>query len=112
MCCQACCSQTLSRGEVSLLDALAGAALQRCPQVLRNVAVADRDALAEAADVWEEVRRIEEDLGQNGRVLLRPSGTEPLVRVMVEAPTQIEAESAAQRIVNALQVALGPPASH
>jgi phosphoglucosamine mutase len=94
------------------LDALAGAALLRLPQVLRNVAVADRDRLAEAADVWEEVRRVEEDLGQNGRVLLRPSGTEPLVRVMVEAPTQAEAESAAERIVNALQAALGPPVPH
>jgi phosphoglucosamine mutase len=94
------------------LDALAGAALQRLPQVLRNVAVADRDHLAQAADVWEEVRRVEDELGQNGRVLLRPSGTEPLVRVMVEAPTQTEAESAVERIVNALQAALGPPVSH
>ncbi len=93
------------------LDALAGAALQRSPQVLRNVAVADRDRLAAAADVWEEVRRLEQDLGNNGRVLLRPSGTEPVVRVMVEAPTQSEAEAAAERIVSALQAALGSPAS-
>jgi phosphoglucosamine mutase len=46
-------------------------------------------------------------LGEHGRVLLRPSGTEPLVRVMVEAPTQQEAEGAVERIVLALRSALG-----
>ena len=77
--------------------------------MLRNVAVADRDGLAGAEAVWEEVRMIEASLGDRGRVLLRPSGTEPLVRVMVEAPTESEAEAAAERIVGALQAALGRP---
>ena len=60
--------------------------------------------------VWEEVNRTERLLGNRGRVLLRPSGTEPLVRVMVEAPTQEEAEAAAERLVGALHAALGEPA--
>jgi phosphoglucosamine mutase len=96
----------VSRSNDNLAD-MAGAALQRWPQVLRNVAVADRDGLAGAAAVWEEVRRTESGLGEHGRVLLRPSGTEPLVRVMVEAPTEDAAEAAAARIVSALHAALG-----
>jgi phosphoglucosamine mutase len=96
----------VARSNTNLAD-MAAAALRRWPQVLRNVAVADRDGLAEAAAVWEEVQEAERGLGQHGRVLLRPSGTEPLVRVMVEAPTQEAAEAAAERIVSALHTALG-----
>jgi phosphoglucosamine mutase len=96
----------VSRSGTKLAD-MATAALRRWPQVLRNVAVADRDGLAQAAAVWAEVREAERSLGQQGRVLLRPSGTEPLVRVMVEAPTQAAAEAAAERIVSALHNALG-----
>jgi phosphoglucosamine mutase len=91
------------------LGELADAALERFPQVLHNVAVADRNGLAGADAVWQEVRKLEELLGGRGRILLRPSGTEPLVRVMVEAPTEDEAESVAKQIVDALQVALGSP---
>lgn len=91
------------------LDRQAAAALRRLPQVLRNVTVADRDGLPAAASVWEEVTRTERLLGPRGRVLLRPSGTEPLVRVMVEAPTQEEAEEVAERLVGALHAALGGP---
>ena len=92
------------------LGPLAASSMQRLPQVLRNVIVADRHGLAEAKTVWEEVRRTEAVLGQRGRVLLRPSGTEPLVRVMVEAPTEDEAEAAVDRLVSALQLALGKQA--
>jgi phosphoglucosamine mutase len=91
------------------LEDMAAGALQRCPQVLRNVAVADRDGLDEAEAVWEEVRKVEAELGGGGRVLLRPSGTEPLVRVMVEAPSQVVAEAAVERIVAALHATLGSP---
>jgi phosphoglucosamine mutase len=91
------------------LEDMAAGALQRCPQVLRNVAVADRDGLDGAEAVWGEVRKVEAELGGGGRVLLRPSGTEPLVRVMVEAPSQIVAEAAVERIVAALHATLGGP---
>jgi phosphoglucosamine mutase len=66
------------------------------PQVLVNVA-APRDR-ATAQDVLAEVAAQEAALKGTGRVLLRPSGTEPLVRVMVEAPTQVEAERVAKRL--------------
>ena len=96
----------VTRNNTNLAD-MAAAALRRFPQVLRNVAVANRDGLAEAAAVWAEVQAAERSLGQQGRVLLRPSGTEPLVRVMVEAPTQEAADAAAERIVSVLHTALG-----
>jgi len=73
----------------------------RLPQVLRNVPLprAGADVLDAVAD---DVAAVEAQLGATGRVLLRPSGTEPLVRVMVEAPTQAEAEDAADRLVRAV----------
>ncbi len=79
---------------------LAGASpMQKLPQTLVNVEVADREAIAGAAVVWEAVEREEEALEGCGRVLLRPSGTEPLVRVMVEAPTAEEADTVCERLV-------------
>jgi phosphoglucosamine mutase len=74
-------------------------AMQKLPQVLVNVEVADREAIAGAKPVWEAVEREEEELQGRGRVLLRPSGTEPLVRVMVEAPTAEEADAVCERLV-------------
>jgi phosphoglucosamine mutase len=71
-------------------------AVQLLPQVLVNVR-ADR-ARAEAADVRDAVAAEEAVLAGGGRVLLRPSGTEPLVRVMVEAPTQEQAGDVARRL--------------
>jgi phosphoglucosamine mutase len=97
------------------LAALAGEVMDRLPQVLRNVVVPDRDALARAEPVWAEVRAVEAELGDHGRVLLRQSGTEPLVRVMVEAPTEQLADAAAARLVAAVTASLGVPgdeASH
>ena len=85
-------------------------AMTRLPQVLRNVRVADRDGLDGADGFWHEVRAVEADLGHGGRVLVRPSGTEPVVRVMVEAPTAEEAEAATDRLCGALAAALGTPA--
>jgi phosphoglucosamine mutase len=92
------------------LAALAAGVMERLPQILRNVPVGDRDALATAAPVWDEVRAVEAELGDHGRVLLRPSGTEKLVRVMVEAPTPAAAEAAADRLAAAVTAALGDPA--
>ncbi len=89
------------------LATLAAGVMRRLPQVLRNVSIADRDALSEAEPVWAEVRAVEAELGGQGRVLIRPSGTEPLVRVMVEAPTQPVAEQAADRLVAVVAATLG-----
>lgn len=84
------------------LSALAAAAMTRFPQVLRNVAVGSpRRDVAEllAADIARE----EDLLGARGRVLLRPSGTEPLIRVMVEADSLETAEAVAGRLVTAVE---------
>src|SRR5690606_37295654 len=64
------------------------AVVQKLPQILINVPVTDRLAVAESTEVAEAVNAVAAELGDTGRVLLRPSGTEQLVRVMVEAPTQ------------------------
>ena len=91
------------------LSDMADAAMERLPQVLRNVRVADHTGLGAAAPVWDEVRAVEAELGEEGRVLLRPSGTEKLVRVMVEAPTEDAARRAVERLAGAVVGALGAP---
>ena len=83
------------------LAELAGV-VQRLPQVLLNVPVADKDGWPAAAEVRDAVAAAEAELGDDGRVLLRPSGTEQIVRVMVEAPTQQVADDVAQRIARAV----------
>ena len=70
----------------------------RLPQVLLNVGVTDRLAVSESEAVSDAVKAAEAELGETGRVLLRPSGTEHLVRVMVEAPTQEQADAVAKRL--------------
>ena len=90
------------------LSLLAGV-MQRFPQVLRNVPVRDGKALDSASAFWEEATSIEGDLGSEGRILVRPSGTEPVVRVMVEAPSVEQAELIADRLVGAVQRACGAP---
>jgi phosphoglucosamine mutase len=72
--------------------------MRRLPQVLVNVRVADREALVGAAAVWRAVAAEEARLGDRGRVLVRPSGTEALVRIMVEAETEEEARATADRL--------------
>jgi phosphoglucosamine mutase len=74
------------------------AVVHRLPQTLVNVPVRDRLAVVESDEVAGAVNAVEEELGDDGRVLLRPSGTEQLVRVMVEAPTQEQAEAVAARL--------------
>ena len=81
--------------------------MEKLPQILVNVEVADRDAVTGAAAVWEAVEREGAALEGRGRVLLRPSGTEPLVRVMVEAPTAEEANAVCQRLVSLVEQELG-----
>jgi len=74
-------------------------AMEKLPQTLVNVRVRDRTALEGARAVHEAVARESAALEGRGRVLLRPSGTEPLVRVMTEAPTQDEADAVCARLV-------------
>jgi phosphoglucosamine mutase len=81
-------------------------AMEKLPQTLVNVRVRDRGALEGAAAVHEAVEREGAALEGRGRVLLRPSGTEPLVRVMVEAPTPEEAESVCSRLVALVEAEL------
>ncbi|MEE4384403.1 MAG: phosphoglucosamine mutase [Pseudomonadales bacterium] len=72
----------LAERDCSLADARRG--MERCPQVLENVRVDDPRRVDGHPDVADAVRLVERALGEGGRVLIRPSGTEPLVRVMVE----------------------------
>jgi phosphoglucosamine mutase len=95
------------------LEALAGAdlaerdAMDKLPQRLINVRVADRDAVEGAAALWEAVHREAEQLEGRGRVLIRASGTEPLVRVMVEAPEREECDVVAERLAETVERELG-----
>jgi len=75
------------------------------PQVLKNVVVTDKDETLEDELVKESVIRVENDLGENGRVVLRKSGTEPLLRVMVEASTKELCEEKADEIIDAMRQA-------
>jgi phosphoglucosamine mutase len=88
------------------LAELADEAMTRLPQVLRNVRLASRpsDLLDRVAPA---VERAATALGETGRVLLRPSGTEPVVRVMVEATELAEAERWAGELVEAVSAAAG-----
>src|SRR5215210_938130 len=98
---------------LATLAALGGEGLEdvepfrRLAQTLVNVEVANRDSLVGAKRLWEAVDAEDSALGDRGRVLVRPSGTEPLVRVMVEAPEQAEAEHVAARLVAVVQDELG-----
>ncbi len=98
-------ADTVVRSGRPLADLSAGL-VERVPQVLVNVAVREPGRLADADGVWKAVAEIEAELGESGRVLLRASGTEPLVRVMVEAPTPEAAQQAAGRLAEVVEGAL------
>jgi phosphoglucosamine mutase len=102
--------QLVERKGRSLAELVEGA-MRRLPQELVTVPVRDPARLADAADVWVEVAAVRSALDGRGRVLLRPSGTEPVVRVMVEAETADEASLCAARLAKAVRSALGPPAA-
>jgi phosphoglucosamine mutase len=86
------------------------ARMRRFPQVMINVGVADRGGLETASEVWRSVGEAETALGDEGRILVRASGTEPLVRVMVEAPTPEAAQSHAEAIAERVRHELGASA--
>ena len=101
---------------ILLLDAMARAGVPlselasvvtKYPQVLVNVKVLDRDGLDDADSFWTAVEAAEAALGGEGRVLVRPSGTDPVVRVMVEAPTAQIAADTAELLAASLRDALG-----
>ena len=93
---------------VQLLNVVAGTgkelrelraeAMTEFPQVLVNVKIDRSIDIAAVEPLWDEVNEVEEELGDEGRVLVRPSGTEPLVRIMVEAPTKELASGYADRL--------------
>ena len=78
-------------------------AMVKLPQRLVNVKVASREALDSAKAVWEAVERESGGLAGRGRVLVRPSGTEPVVRVMVEAPDSEECDAITARLVEVVE---------
>jgi phosphoglucosamine mutase len=102
---------------VRLLDVVAGTgkelrqlrseAITEYPQVLQNVPVGRGASLDDAGAVWDEVRAVETELGGDGRVLVRASGTEPLIRVMVEAPSEEAARRYAERLSSVTQSSMG-----
>ena len=75
------------------------------PQLLRNVEVTDKAETMDCEEVREAVRNVEESLGSDGRVVLRPSGTEPVLRVMVEALTDELCEEKVNEIIDAMRKA-------
>lgn len=81
------------------------APMQTLPQVLINVTVADKATAAAAPSVRSAVGQAEAELGDTGRILLRPSGTEPMIRVMVEAPEADVAQRVATRVAEAVSAA-------
>jgi phosphoglucosamine mutase len=102
---------------IRLLEVMAGTgrelrdlrkeAMAEYPQVLLNIRVADRHGLEGCAPVWDAVGAAERELGDDGRVLVRASGTEPLVRVMVEASSEDAAHRYADRIAAIVTAELG-----
>lgn len=80
--------------------------MTRFPQTLINVRVKDKHALEGNEAIWGAVRSAEEAMGDSGRVLVRTSGTEPLVRVMVEAETQDVADAHARTIADVVEAQL------
>ena len=88
------------------LGELTATAMRRLPQVLRNVRLEQRPVGLDE-HLAEPVARARRRLGSSGRVLIRPSGTEPLIRVMVEAESETEAEEVASDLVAAIESAVG-----
>jgi phosphoglucosamine mutase len=76
--------------------------MQTLPQVLINVEVTDKATVADAPSVRDAVARVTEELGDTGRILLRPSGTEQVVRVMVEAADEDTARQMAVRVAESV----------
>ena len=94
-----------ARRGVTLADL--AATMRRFPQVMENVRVRDRGALEDSDVIREAVAGAERDLGESGRVLVRSSGTEPMVRVMVEAENEAAARTHARAIADVVHAEIG-----
>ncbi|MCY8234738.1 phosphoglucosamine mutase [Priestia endophytica] len=81
--------------------------MKKFPQILQNVRVTDKHNVTSNEKVKNIIEEVEKEMGDNGRVLVRPSGTEPLVRVMVEAPTDKECKEYVDRIVKVVVDEMG-----
>ncbi|MCM3540783.1 phosphoglucosamine mutase [Priestia endophytica] len=81
--------------------------MKKFPQILQNVRVTDKHNVTSNGKVKNIIEEVEQEMGDNGRVLVRPSGTEPLVRVMVEAPTDKECKEYVDRIVKVVVDEMG-----
>ncbi|MGB9840224.1 phosphoglucosamine mutase [Thermovenabulum sp.] len=80
--------------------------MQVFPQVLINVKVRSKDGFETNTEIKKEIERAERELGENGRIVVRPSGTEPLIRVMVEGERKDTIENIAKRVAEVIQKAL------
>lgn len=92
---------TACRADARLHDL--ASVLVKLPQVLRNVPMDPPESLEGHDAFWDAVREAEAELGTDGRILVRPSGTEPVVRIMVEATTEQEARALADRLAEVTQ---------
>jgi phosphoglucosamine mutase len=100
-----CLLRALSESRKTLAEVTAG--FKRYPQILLNVRVRQKVPFSDLASVQAEVREVEELLSQQGRLLLRYSGTEPLARVMIEGENQGEIDEWARRIALAIEREIG-----
>ena len=87
------------------------AEMQKFPQKLVNVRVTDKYHVTDNAKIKSVIEEVEAEMDGNGRILVRPSGTEPLVRVMAEAPTEESCEAYVNRIVEVVKAEMGLPES-
>jgi phosphoglucosamine mutase len=89
------------------LAVLSAGLVDHVPQKLVNVPIPQPERLADSAEIWDAVAKAEAELGHEGRVLLRASGTEPVVRIMVEARAEAQANAVAAQLAGVVESALG-----
>ena len=97
--------ETIRERQKSLSEITAG--FSRLPQILLNIKVKEKQPFETVAEILEAMRIVENELGSNGRLLLRYSGTENLARVMIEGANQTEIESQARRLARVIETKLG-----
>ncbi|WP_102349499.1 phosphoglucosamine mutase [Bacillus sp. Marseille-P3661] len=83
------------------------AELEKFPQLLENVPVTDKSIAETNERIKQVIKEVETEMGENGRLLVRPSGTEPLIRVMAEAPTEELCEEYVKRVVTVIREEIG-----